>query len=210
MGDWYKDEHATLPIFLPISYNISLGKPSISSPYKNDIHSNFDYHSILDSLKSKNNGIITISQSVSLSQMFPFISASATVGGDNYIDSGVYDNFAFESLEALYHTVKKIRNEIDTSKKIIMISVENGKIDHERRSTTSQLQSLISSVTKSIFHTNPIRHLNNLRSELSSKDTIINLKIYPDINENKENKYTNLQDLFKIKTDNSYVVCPDI
>lgn len=205
-SDWYKDEHATLPIFLPISYNISLGKPSISSPYKNDIHSNFDYHSILDSLKSKNNGIITISQSVSLSQMFPFISASATVGGDNYIDGGVYDNFAFESLEALYHTVKKIRNEIDTSKKIIMISVENGKIDHERRSTTSQLQSLISSVTKSIFHTNPIRHLNNLRSELSSNDTIINLKIYPDINENKENKYTNLQDFFKIKTDNSYVV----
>ncbi|MBK6498215.1 MAG: hypothetical protein IPG00_08630 [Saprospiraceae bacterium] len=33
-SDWYKDEHATLPIFLPISYNISLGKPSISSPYK--------------------------------------------------------------------------------------------------------------------------------------------------------------------------------
>ncbi len=205
-SDWYKDDHATLPIFLPISYNISLGKPSISSPYKNDIHSNFDYHSILDSLKSKNNGIITISQSVSLSQMFPFISASATVGGDNYMDGGVYDNFAFESLEALYQTANKLRNEIDTSKKIIIISVENGKIDHEYQSTTSQLQSLISSVTKSIFHTNPIRHLSNLLSELSSKDTLINLKIYPDIKENPEIKSTNLQDVFKIKTDKSYVV----
>ncbi|MBK9044938.1 MAG: hypothetical protein IPN97_17500 [Saprospiraceae bacterium] len=56
-SDLYSDSLPTLPIFLPVSYNISKGLPAISSPYFYDVPERLNYYSILDQLakEGKNN-----------------------------------------------------------------------------------------------------------------------------------------------------------
>jgi hypothetical protein len=203
--DWYKDSIPSLPIFLPITYNVSVGKPAVSSPYTNDVYNPSNYYPILDSLKQKNK-TISISQSVALSQMFPVISASGLVNGHNYMDGGVYDNGPFESLEEIYHAVRAIRDKLGSTKKIIMISVENGQFEIKPDISTTQITSTIAAATRSIFTSNPLTHLNEIRSNMSKKDTIINLKIYPNPSPPEKLKWYQLNKYLKIKINDSYVV----
>jgi hypothetical protein len=122
------------------------------------------------------------------------------------MDGGVYDNGPFESLDEIYQAVKQLRNEIDNTKKIILISVENGKYENEVDTASTQIQSVISSATRSIFTSNPLTHLNELKSNFQGNDTLINFKIYNDSTILKTTKWYQIGKYFKIKKDDSYVV----
>ncbi|MBK6783573.1 MAG: hypothetical protein IPG79_07305 [Saprospiraceae bacterium] len=144
-----------------------------------------NYYSILDKL-AKEGKTITLSQSVTLSQMFPMISASAIVDSCNYMDGGVYDNGPFESLDNIYQLTCSIRDRISPGKKIILVTVENGRIEASEEVITSQLKAVINSVTNSIFTSNPLIHLHEIEGTKSSIDTIVRLQLYKPTSEKKK------------------------
>ncbi|MBK6364435.1 MAG: hypothetical protein IPF52_13435 [Saprospiraceae bacterium] len=133
-SDLYSDSLPTLPIFLPVSYNISKGLPAISSPYFYDVPERLNYYSILDQL-AKEGKTITLSQSVTLSQMFPMISASAIVDRSNYMDGGVYDNGPFESLDNIYQLTSSIRDRISPGKKLFSLPWRTEELKLPRKSS---------------------------------------------------------------------------
>ncbi|MBK8623343.1 MAG: patatin-like phospholipase family protein [Saprospiraceae bacterium] len=204
-SDMYRDTLPELPIFMPVTYNVSKGLPGISSPYQYDVPEYKNYYSVLDQLAQKGK-TITISQSVALSQMFPMISASAIVDGCNYMDGGVYDNGPYESLDNIYQLTRKIRDEIAKEKRIVLITVENGRFAATNDTITSQLTAVINSVTNSIFTSNPTIHLQEIESLKDVKDSIIRLQIYEPKVEKEKSHWLNIPKYFRIKTDTSSVV----
>jgi hypothetical protein len=206
--DWYSSSKPDLPIFLPMTYNASVGKQTVSSPYVFDVEGKRKYFSILDSLATKNKATLSISKSVALSQMFPFISASAIIDTNNFIDGGVYDNGSMETLDELYKLTNRLRTSMNSTRKIVLLSVENGRVENEPKKYSSQISSIQAAAVNSIFTSNPVNHLENIKIDKSRKDTIIRLFVY---NTNKKDppKYNlveRLANYVQIKEDSSLVV----
>jgi len=169
-------QNTDLPVFIPVTYNISRGVKAITSPYTLDGNDLSTFESILDE-KSQN---LSIGEGISLSEMFPLISASATINWENYIDGGVYDNGAFETLGDLYHIVRPIRDSISPNKKIIMLSIENGAFEAKKDTFDTELGAIIASASRSIFSSNPVAHYNAIDALTKNTiDTLHKIRIYP-------------------------------
>lgn len=173
---------AALPLFFPVTYNVSRGSKGVSSPYAFNIpvSSPGTYYSLYDSL-SKTGKELTLGQSIALSEMFPFISASATVKTgpctyENFMDGGVYDNMAYEVAHDIYNAVSKARGAHASKRPIVIIAVQNGEIykDPQFRFKTDA-KAVIASASNAIFKTNVISHEEALLKELKGDDKLLHI-----------------------------------
>lgn len=171
-----------LPLFFPVSYNVSRGSKVVSSPYAFNITVNSPrtYYSLYDSL-GKTGKELTLGQSIALSEMFPFISASATIktgpcAYENFMDGGVYDNIAYEVAHDIYNAVSKARDTLSPQRPLVIIAVQNGEIytDPKFRFKTDA-NAVLTSALNSIFKTNVISHEENLQKDLKGRDKLLHV-----------------------------------
>ncbi|MEP7323357.1 MAG: hypothetical protein ABI761_15640 [Saprospiraceae bacterium] len=170
---------ASFPLFMPLSFNIEDGVNAINSPVslpRQDMH---PFFSILDSLGHHRD--LKINQSILTSQLFPIISASASIDGYHYLDGGVYDNLAYETLFDIYRFVAKKRDAGYVTRPIILLSITNGnyeehlKLDHIQ----TELRAVSSAISQSLFSTNPFVHKKEGLSILNKeKDRFYELNIF--------------------------------
>lgn len=168
-----------LPIFIPVSYNVSMAMKAVSSPYSYNLTDRSLTYSIQDEL-FKSGESLTIGQSIALSEMFPVISASAVVNKHNYFDGGIYDNTPFEVGHDFYKLVKIFRDTLAPQRRIFVISVENGDFDAVSQIYTDQFSNVSSSASRSIFISNPNTHMHELSKDLALniKDTLLRIRAY--------------------------------
>lgn len=196
----YNLQNPHFPVFIPVTYNISKSTKAVSSPYRFDlgqIQSKSTFYSILDTLYDKQHEQeITIGQSISLSEMFPFISASANLKltnsckNESFMDGGVYDNVAFEIGDMVYNAVAKLRDSLYPKRPIVIITAENGKIDQKIQEIKNELDASVSSALNSIFTSNVISHLENLTHSINlakdKRDTLLRVFSYNTVNPEKK------------------------
>jgi predicted patatin/cPLA2 family phospholipase len=169
----------TFPLFMPVSFNIESGIKAINSPVKlptKDVHPTY---SILESLGDDRD--LRVNQSILTSQLFPFISASATIDGFHYLDGGIYDNLGYESLFDLYQFVAKKRDKQAASRPIILLSIINGNYeDHIKPDRIqSELKAVTSAMSQSLFSTHPlVNKMEGLSKLNKEKDRFFELKIF--------------------------------
>lgn len=182
---YWGENSSELPLFFPVTYNVSQAKVALSSPVKLDMNDPFIY-SISDSLFNSGRDLI-MGESIALSEMFPFISASAGIRCcdnsdlvDNYMDGGVYDNVAFEVGKKVYRFVAELRDSVSPGRPIVLLSVQNGALDAVPEEQYSDVGSVMTSATNSIFISNVKSHQYELRQELKTNhlDTLLILKSY--------------------------------
>lgn len=175
----------TLPLFFPVSYNISRAGKAVSSPYSFDIpvSSRGTYYSLYDTLSS-NGKELTLGQSIALSEMFPFISASPTIQTpqgkyENYMDGGVYDNIAYEVAHDIYNAVSRARDTLAPERPVVLIAVQNGEVYTDPKyNFKTDASATIGSVTSTIFKTNVIAHSQALEGDLKDRDRLLNVYSY--------------------------------
>lgn len=174
-----------LPLFFPVTYNVSRGSKAVSSPYSFNIpvSSPATYYSLYDSL-AKTGRELTLGQSIALSEMFPFISASATIKTDsgtyeNFMDGGVYDNMAYEVAHDIYNAVARARDTLAPLRPVILIAVQNGQIYTDPKFLfKSDAGAVVTSASNSIFKTNVISHEEALKKDLKGKDMLFHVYSY--------------------------------
>ena len=193
----YEQGNTSLPLFLPMTYNIELGIKAISSPVFLPDSTMHAFYPILDSLPPDED--LQINRSILISQMFPLISASASIDSFHYMDGGVYDNLAFETLFDIYTCVARMRDSMAVNRPIALISIANSDYedDIEFKDIRSDIKATSKAVSQSLFSTNPIVQKSEGLQKLNvRKDGFFELKIYhpePDsVVESFSEKFCNL------------------
>ncbi|MBK8779141.1 MAG: hypothetical protein WBB12_18840 [Saprospiraceae bacterium] len=179
-GNIYTDsaDHE-LPLFFPMSYNIERGVKAIHSPVHLPSEGMHPFWSVLDSLRPSRD--LTISQSILTSQLFPIINASASIDSFHYLDGGVYDNLAFESLFDFYRLVAAKRDLLVPHRPIILISIVNGQYEKTLKpgDIHTELGAIGTALSGSLFSTNPKVHKSEGLLEINkSLDRFFELKIF--------------------------------
>ena len=167
------------PLFMPVSYNIEQGVKAINSPVRMDSLNFHPYFSIPDSLGPFRD--LHINQSILLSEIFPVISASASIDGYHYLDGGIYDNLAYESLFDLYQFVSEKRDQKYKARPIILLSIINGNYEDPlpKDHISTEIAAIINGLSQSLFSTNPVVHeFNGLNALDPVKDRFYELRVY--------------------------------
>lgn len=166
------------PLFLPLSYNIEYGVKAIHSPVRLPIEGMHPYFSTLDSMGDDRD--VQINKSILTSQMFPIISASGSIDSFHYLDGGVYDNLAYETLFDLYHLVEKKRDIAAPRRSIILLSIINGNYEADLKfdQIRTEFDAVGGALSQSMFSNNPIVHKTEGLLKLKDKDKFFELKIF--------------------------------
>ncbi len=167
------------PLFFPTSYNVQHGVKAISSPVRLPRGKISPFYDILESLGPKQN--VKVIQSVALNQLFPILSASATLDSFNYMDGGVYDNLGFETLFDLYKITTLLRDGLTPDRRIILISIENGSYTPNlKKGKLFDLSAVGMAGSNSIFSSVPHEHKHEGIKSLYCRDTFFELRVYSD------------------------------
>lgn len=204
--DIYK-EKAKLPLFVPTTYNITKGRKAVSSPYLYNIDHSNTTCDVIHNQSNRTRNDLTLGEATLLSQLFPMITASATVNGESYMDGGVYDNAAFEVTEDLYRSFCKVRDSLAINVKIAVVSVLNAPIesDVEREVEKYDLVAAYNSALVSIFVSNLVKHRNELKNTVEqSGDIYYSMNCYNTISES--NSESSFFDIFRITESDGIVM----
>jgi hypothetical protein len=164
-------------IFTPMTYNVSVGKKAIYSPYKYDIGYSQNMFSLID---ENGNNAYSVGKGISLSEMFPIISESEEIGAHNYMDGGVHDNVAYETTYEIYKEAVKVRDSLFCDVKILVVTILNSPIESKPLKPTKSLKATIDAATQSIFTSNVMANKTILESEIDEKDDYVELNVYKD------------------------------
>lgn len=193
-------------IFTPMTYNVSVGKKAIYSPYKYDIGYSQNMFSLID---STGNNAYTVGKGISLSEMFPIISESEIIGSHNYMDGGVHDNVAYDTTHEIYKEAVKVRDSLYCDVKILVVTILNSPIDSDPLEITNSFKATINAATQSIFTSSVIANKTILKSELrkNNKDRYVELKVYnTDPDSGTEPKIEGIKRLFIVNKNEKEVV----
>ncbi len=184
---------STSIIFTPMTYNVSVGKKAIYSPYKYDIGYAQNMFSLID---ENGSNAFTVGKGISLSEMFPIISESEEIGSHNYMDGGVYDNVAYETTYEIYKEAVKVRNSHFCDVKILVVTILNSPIESDPLEPTNSLYATINAATQSIFTSNVIANKTILELEIdkNEKDDYVELNVYNKNSEPETEKDKNEKD----------------
>ncbi len=209
--DWesvYQNGATTkMPIFLPNSFNIEKGLKAVSSPVVLDDRTFHPYFDIVGDLSPDSS--LTIHQSILLSQLFPIISASASIRGAHYFDGGVYDNLAHETLFDVYRFVSGIRDTFSPKRPIIMLSIVNSKYEEDikKNSIKSELGATINAATQSIFSAYPYSSKSfGLGAIHNDIDTLFDLRVFSLLKKEEPSRWKKLWQYIKYTPDNDNVI----
>ncbi len=106
-----------LPYLFTNTCNVQTGKRGIVSPVTVDPSVFVDVIDVL-SPKGRRDTVInlTIGQSVNISELFPILSASASVDGFNYVDGGLYENYGLTTALEIFDACQKQLNNYQQNK----------------------------------------------------------------------------------------------
>ncbi len=167
------------PLFFPTSYNVQHGVKAISSPVQLSREKVSPFYDILGSLGPDHT--VKVIQSVALNQLFPILSASATLDSFNYMDGGVYDNLGYETLFDLYKITTLLRDSLTPDRRIILISIENGSYTPNiKKGKLFDMSAVSMAGSNSIFSSVPHEHKNEGIKSLYCRDTFFELRVYSD------------------------------
>jgi len=200
-----------VPLFIPNTYNVDKKKKSIISSVsfgEKYAHEDLLYDMLNENQdSSKIPEILSIGSAVNLSQMFPFMSASAKYDSCHYYDGGVYDNSGLSTLRDIYSVIAPLRDNYKPKSQIILIYLRNGGVQSEDKSDMPQssLATLLKAASGSIFSANTNRHEHKfMKSANRLHDTLItNISLKGEIKLNRwlskndcDSMYTELGTVF--------------
>jgi len=189
-------------IFTPVSFNISTAQKAVFSPFTYDLSDSINTFSILE-----NNGFpqLTMAHGVSLSEMFPVISASAIVGDHNYMDGGVYDNVAYETTDAIYKQAVRVRDRSHPTIKIHVITILNSPIE-VKDTVFGTYTAALEAGSRALFSSNVIANRLQLKKSVSknTQDRHVEVTAYAKNIPNSESSI--FSNLLRIDTSSNNVV----
>ncbi len=175
----------TLPLFMPLTYNIEYGVKAIHSPVQLPAKRMRSFYSVLDSIGEQQD--LQINRSILTSQMFPIISASGSIDSFHYLDGGIYDNLAYETLFDLYKLVLAKRDTLAPRRPIILISIINGNYEADLKfnQINSELDATGNAVSQSLFSNHPAAFKAAGILTMVPQDKFFELKIFRPVGEEK-------------------------
>ena len=169
------------PIILYNSYNVKEKKKSVISPVKIYNSGDSPFEELLDNYKSTKS--MSYGTASNLSQMFPVMSASATINDNQYFDGGIYDNSGLSTIREIYSVLARKRDIISPEKKIVILYLENSRINLSEEDKSffkinNSIKTLVQAASGSIFHASSVKHKSKLMSKLNSYGDTLRTDIY--------------------------------
>jgi len=167
-------------VFIANSFDINQSKPAVTSSVDLEVD-----NYIVD-IGSKLKFPIQNDLAVNFSEMFPFLSASASINGmdgfvHHFYDGGVYDNYGLSSILPIYRKIRKIRNESFPAKRIVVVLIDNSPESNadETMQINNSFKSLYKAVSNSTFKSVPNSYRQIISDELKdnrNRDKLVELK----------------------------------